>query len=451
MADSIRLTKTANNYIAGLLTAKVAAENLGISRRTFFRKLKGLNEDGVICSEHGNTGKPSKRKISPEIQEKILKLTKEKYFDLPFKQIAKHLKEDEDICVSGETVRKIVRKEEEENKIEIKKNPHPLRRRRNRFGELIQIDGSPHHWFGEDKPMATLIAFIDDATGKITSARFEPQEDSLGYRRAIYSHVLKYGIPIAFYSDQHSVFKSPLNPVTGEAKLTQYQRVCKMLGVETIYATTPQAKGRIERLNRTLQGRWPGELRLAGADTIEKANKVIDRLIEEFNEEFSVEPIDPSDAHIPLMLKKTRLRLLCAEWHERIISKTKTLSWDGKVIQLDTEYESLFLRGAKAIVVKYSDGKIEVYIRTKRNTRELQKLHFRVFDHSQAFEVKEYEESSKTIDKRLEQIIKSREENGYVKSQYRWGEKRKEIKKKREETTKAANLLIEKMVAKNQK
>lgn len=451
MANSECLIKTINNYLAGLITAKVASENLGISRRTFFRKVKEFNVNGVICAQHGNKGKPSKRKINPEKQERILKLTKEKYFDFPFKEIAKHLKKDENISVSAETVRKIIRKEEKEKETLIQKNPHPLRRRRNRFGELIQIDGSPHHWFGEDKPMATLIAFIDDATGRITSARFEPQEDSLGYRRAIYSHVIKYGIPIAFYSDQHSVFKSPLDPVTGKAKLTQYQRVCKKLGIETIYATTPQAKGRIERLNRTLQGRWPGELRLAGADTVEKANEVIKRLIEEFNEEFSVEPIDPSDAHIPLMLDEARLRLLCAEWHERIISKTKTLSWEGKVIQLDPSYENLLLRGARAIVVKFSDGKIEVYTRERKDSRKLERLRFRVFDHDQTLEVKDYEESAKTIDPRLEEIIKKRGENGFVKSQYRWGEKMKEKKKKREETIKAANKLIEKLAAAKKK
>lgn len=446
MTNSTNIIKTFGNYVSGVISANVAAENLGISRRSFFRKVKLWKEEGIVDSVHGNKGKQSKRKLSSELREKILKLVKEKYFDLPFKEIARHMDKDEGIHVSDETIRKIVREEEKEKVIKIQKNPHPSRRRRNRFGELIQIDGSPHHWFGDEKPEATLIAFIDDATGKITAARFEPQEDGVGYQRAIYAHVSKYGIPLAFYSDNHSVFHPVNEAEKGKTSLTQYQRICQILGIETIYATTPQAKGRIERLNRTLQGRWPGEFRLRGIDTIEKANAVVEELIEEFNKEFSSPPIDPSDAHVPCS-EQTPLRLICATWHERIISKSRNISWNNQIVQLDSSYETLFLVGFKAIIAEYDNGDIEVYVRKKKTPTVLERLRFRILDRRQKVVVKEYEETAKTIDTRITKLIEEKRENAFVKNQMRWGEKRQKLKKKREETTRAANMLEEKVAA----
>ena len=256
-AETEKKIETLTKYIEGKLSVKLTAQMLNLSERTVYRKV-ALLKDGVNPFWHGNTGRVSKRKLDPATKVLILKLIIEKYYDLPYILIARYLEKEEKITVSEETVRRIVVQAEQTEQHKIKINPHPLRRRRPAFGELIQIDGSPHHWFGNDKPPVTLLAFIDDATGRITAARFEESENSAGYRRLIYEHVRQYGIPVAFYSDQHSVFKDVGEDPALARNVTQYQRICARLGIEPIYALSPQAKGRIERLNRTLQHRWPG-------------------------------------------------------------------------------------------------------------------------------------------------------------------------------------------------
>lgn len=133
----------------------------------------------------------------------------------------------------------------------------PLRRRRGAFGELIQIDGCPHYWFGLDNPPACLIGFIDDATSRITAARFFPTETSEGYMIVLLEHMRKYGIPVALYSDRHSVFTSNRDKFSRRESRTQFSRACNALGIDLILAQSPNAKGRVERMFRTLQCRWP--------------------------------------------------------------------------------------------------------------------------------------------------------------------------------------------------
>ena len=129
------------------------------------------------------------------------------------------------------------------------------------MGELIQIDGCPHRWFGDDGPEVCLLAFIDDATGKITSARFFETETLQGYLTLLSEHIGRYGIPVALYSDRHLIFTRDI-PKNITEEPPQYARVCQRLGLEPILAQTPQAKGRVERLFKTLQGRWPKQFRL---------------------------------------------------------------------------------------------------------------------------------------------------------------------------------------------
>lgn len=147
--------------------------------------------------------------------------------------------------------------------------------------------------------------------------------------------MLRYGIPLAFYSDRHSIF-APVNAEDNEGDGTQFQRVCGLLGIESILALTPQAKGRVERLNQTLQGRWPKEFKLRGVGDITTANNHIEEFINEFNEEFAVEPLNKEDAHVPLSkgIGPEDIRRICSPWVTRILSKQLTCSYKNLVLQI---------------------------------------------------------------------------------------------------------------------
>lgn len=172
-----------------------------------------------------------------------------------------------------------------------------MRERRARFGELIQIDGSPHDWFEGRGEYCTLLVFIDDATGRLTQLRFAPTETTLGYMRVLHDHILAHGVPVALYSDKHSIFRINAKEADPEAE-TQFSRAARELGIECIHAHSPQAKGRVERANQTLQDRLIKEMRLVGINNMDEANAWLPGYIKDFNKRFAVAPKDASDAHI---------------------------------------------------------------------------------------------------------------------------------------------------------
>src|SRR3990167_3908263 len=150
---------------------------------------------------------------------------------------------------------------------------HPSRKRRDCFGELILIDGSVEFWFENRGPKCVLLVFIDDATSRIVKLFFTPTEDLEGYFHAMEDYLQEYGRPLALYSDRHSVFQvERKSPLSGEEHITQFERAMKELDIKLIHANSPQAKGRVERCNRTLQDRFIKELRLQGISDIETGN-----------------------------------------------------------------------------------------------------------------------------------------------------------------------------------
>ena len=211
-----------------------------------------------------------------------------------------------------------------------KKHQHiyPLRPRREFFGELIQIDASHHHWFENRADKCALIVFIDDATSKITSMFFCEIECLEGYFIAFKNHITKYGRPLGLYSDRHAIFG-------GSEKIhhAQFIRAIKELDIESILASSPQAKGRVERVNKTLQDRLIKEMRLRNICSIDDANRYLPEFIEEFNKKFSKEPRGQYDAHRPLDsgydLERTLTRC-----ETRTLSKDLSFSFNSKSIKL---------------------------------------------------------------------------------------------------------------------
>lgn len=177
---------------------------------------------------------------------------------------------------------------------------HPPRERRPRLGELVQIDGSPLDWFEGRGPRCTLIAFIDDATSRVMAACFTPAETTQAYLDGLLAYVLAYGCPAALYSDRHGIFTKH-DPE--DAEPTQFQRATSSLGIITIQALTPQAKGRVERLFQTLQDRLVKAMRLAGVNDIETANAFLQTYLPAHNERFGVAPADGRDAHASCLLQ----------------------------------------------------------------------------------------------------------------------------------------------------
>ena len=315
-----------SQFDKGLISEELACRLLGqVSRATLYRKRKKYVHQGRCALEHGNKGHSPKNRLPPEQRKQIVKLLATKYADFQPALVIKYLRRDEGLQVSREYVRRLLCELGPPGQPKPHRT-HLLRRRRARFGELIQIDGSPHPWFGQSKPTCSLLLFVDDATSKITAAGFFATETAAGYLRLIKEHIHKYGVPLAFYSDRHGIFHTP-NPTQSRQieHKTQYQRACSQLGIETILAQSAQAKGRVERLNRTLQNRWPKEFALRGITDINKANENMEQFIQEYNDELGLEPVQTHDAHRTVeRCELKQIDRICARWTTRTLCPANT-------------------------------------------------------------------------------------------------------------------------------
>jgi len=178
--------------------------------------------------------------------------------------------------------------------------PYQPRYRRDCVGELIQIDGSHHAWFEDRGPKCCLLVYIDDATSRLMELRFCPSESTLDYMHSTKRYLIGHGKPVAFYSDKHTVFRVSDRDAKSGNGLTQFGRALHELNIDIIYANSSQAKGRVERMNLTLQDRLVKELRLEGIDTIEDGNDFLPGFMDTLNAKFSKEPINPTNLHRPL-------------------------------------------------------------------------------------------------------------------------------------------------------
>ncbi|MFZ5821427.1 MAG: ISNCY family transposase, partial [Chloroflexota bacterium] len=217
------------------------------------------------------------------------------------------------------------------------------------FGELVQIDGSPHDWFEGRVAACVLLVFIDDATGKLLQLRFVENESFFSYVTAAEAYFKQSGKPVAFYSDKHGIFRVN-QPSAGKTDaLTQFGRAMQELDIQIICANTPQAKGRVERANQTLQDRLVKEMRLRGISSMADGNAYLPEFIADFNQRFAVEPRSSVNAHRALTAKDDLATILT--WQEtRTVSKNLTVQFEKIVYQIQTERPSYALRNANVIV-----------------------------------------------------------------------------------------------------
>ena len=279
-----------------------------VSYRHAKRIKRAIRERGIKGLVHGNRGRPSKRRIDDSVQDKVLALSKEVYWDFNDTHFTEKLRECEGLEVSRETVRKLRRESGMGPKRRRRGPKHRKRRERKaQEGWMVLWDGSPHPWFGPDLTPCCLMAAIDDATGKLLAARFFPFEGSSGYLWLLKEMVKQYGIPISIYQDRHGALHrndahwSLEEQLAGRQEPTQVGLALLSLGIEAIPALSPQAKGRVERLFATLQDRLIAELRLKGIQTIQEANAFLESIfLKDFNRRFAIRPRESQKAWRPV-------------------------------------------------------------------------------------------------------------------------------------------------------
>lgn len=237
---------------------------------------------------------------------------------------------------------------------------HQPRLRRECYGELIQIDGSDHRWFEDRAGPCTLLVFIDDATSTLMELRFVKSESTFSYFEALESYLLRHGRPVAFYSDKHSVFRVANDQAKGGAGMTQFGRALTELNIEILCANSSQAKGRVERANRTLQDRLVKELRLASVSDMETANAYLQGFKDRYNARFAKTPAKPDDLHRALNVEPDRLdEVLC--WREnRYVGRQLTFSYDRKRVMLDETETARGLVGKYVDTYAFVDGRFDV-------------------------------------------------------------------------------------------
>ena len=342
-----------------------AAEMLGISIRQIRRLLKRYKAHGASGITHALRGTVSNNHADTDALSRAVATVSETYGDFTVTMAHEKLIQFHGFPYGRETLRMAL---VAAGVWKPTRQPTPVihskRERRACEGELVQIDGSPHAWFEDRGEPCTLLVYIDDATGKLKVLLFTPSETTHAYFTATRQYIAQYGKPLAFYSDKHGVFrvnttKSGSASTEDSNGLTQFGRAMEELHIEPIFANSPQAKGRVERVNQTLQDRLVKELRLRNICSIQEANAYLPEFMEEFNNQFAVQPKSTVNMHRPYTSVDT-LDTILVQKHTRILSKTLTVSYGNRIYQIDTERPTYAMRHAKVTVQEDADGHISI-------------------------------------------------------------------------------------------
>ena len=330
--------------INGQCTVKQVATALGLSERRVKQIKKEVKENGVKSIQHGNRGRKPKNTISDETRKRILELRSSYEYEISnFKHFQELLKERENIDISYSALYNILRNAGIKSpKRHRKTKLHHRRKRKECEGLMLQADGTPFDWFGDERKYS-LHGFIDDATGKITGLYMCKNECLLGYLEVLRQTLENYGIPVSLYPDKYSVFFPPKkvnDHITIEEQLngrekgiTQFGRIVEELGIEMFPASSPQAKGRIERLWETLQSRLTTEFRINNIKTIDEANIFLISYIEKYNSKFSIQAISKKSVFLKLPKRYNLDELLCVRF-ERTIDNSGVFSINNSKFQI---------------------------------------------------------------------------------------------------------------------
>lgn len=354
--------------IGGKITLKEASRLIEVSYRQAKRLKKKLNTLGAKGLIHGNRGRPSPRALNGELATRIIELSRETYANLNDTHCTEKLTEIEGITVSRDTVRRLRRA----NGITPKRRRRAKRhfKRRERFsqeGMMVLWDGSPHRWFGKDHAPCCLMAAMDDATGTLCEAFLLPYECSFGYLKLLKAMVTRYGIPLSIYQDRHSTLHRNDDHWTleeqlrGEQDPTQVGECLKALGITPIFALTPQAKGRIERLFGVLQDRLIPEMELRDIKEMDAGNRFLpEQFIHDYNRRFARAP-EVSHRAWRRVPKGLDIDRIISFHYQAVVGNDNAVRLGGMVIDIPEAPGRRGYAKAKVEVRQLLDGSWRVY------------------------------------------------------------------------------------------
>ena len=345
----------------GRLSVAAAAVELGLTRRQMHRILKAWRRDGAAGLVSKRRGLSSNRTLPVAWRELVVDTVRSHYHDFGPTFAAEKLKEKHGFVVGRETLRRWLIDDGIWQTRAMKRGRiYQPRNRRDCCGELVQIDGSDHHWFEDRGPPCTLLVFIDDATSQLMHLRFVKSESAFSYFEAMRGYLDQYGRPLALYSDRHSVFHVAAKAGVSHQGLTQFGRAMEALSIEIICANSSQAKGRVERANKTLQDRLVKELRLAQISDIAAANAWIETYRVDHNNRFGKPARDARDLH-RLMEEHHNLECHFCWQEERTVSASLTVQYDRMLFILNpVGLDANTLVRQRVTVKEFPDGRVEI-------------------------------------------------------------------------------------------
>jgi transposase len=350
------------------LTGSEAAQNLGLSLRHVRRLLARLRQEGRGALVHGNRGRPSSHRLSEATRQQVLALARGPYAGLNTTHLTEKLQDETGLPVSRVTVHRVLRAAGVPRPRHRRPPRHRARRdRKAQAGLLVLWDGSPHAWLEARGPRCCLVGALDDATGHLLpGAAFVPTEDTVSYLRLLRTLVGTCGIPVALYMDRHSIFQrhdeawTMAEELQGWQEPTQVGRALAALGIEAIFALSPQAKGRIERCWGTLQDRLVAELRLAGIGTLAAATAFLPGFTARFNARFGRPAADTAAAWRPVP-RGLDLDRLCSLYTAATVLNDNTVRTQGLVLQIPPGPGGRGYAQARVEVRQLLDGSWRIY------------------------------------------------------------------------------------------
>jgi len=340
------------------ITQKQAAELVGLSSRQLRRMIKRVREEGDDGICHRSRGRASNRRFSPKVKDKVLNLYRGQYCDFGPTLASEKLFEVHGIKLNDETLRLWLNQENVAYAKRKGRKYRQWRERKHHFGEMVQMDGSHHDWFEGRGPECVFMGYIDDATGKVYG-RFYDYEGTMPAMDSFKRYVRRYGIPQSVYIDKHSTYKSTAkqsieDELEDKRPMSQFERSLSELEVTVIHANTPQAKGRVERLFRTLQDRLVKEMRLDGVKSVKQANEFLIRYLPMYNRRFKVKAVSGADVHQSAPSPRVLDRILCIR-EERTVRNDFTIAYNGRLYQIEDP-----LKCHKVAVEERLDGSLHI-------------------------------------------------------------------------------------------
>jgi len=355
------------SLINGKINGTEASKQIGLSLRQTKRLKVKVGKLGIQSLAHGSRGREGNRRLDGDILEKAKKYLKEKYYDFGPTFASEKLEENHGIEINKETVRSIMAST---GLWKIKSRKQPKKRqewraRKDNYGEMQQFDGSYHKWFGDIE--SCLLLSVDDATGKVTHAKFDYNEGVVPVFQFWQEYLAKNERPLSIYLDKFSTYKvNHKSAVDNKDLITQFQRACNQTGIKLIFANTPQAKGRVERMNKTLQDRLVKELELANITTMDKANEFLKEYIPKFNIKFAVVPSKKANLHKEInKTLKQKLPQIFSIQNQRTVMNDYTIRFKNLYFQLNEKQPITICKKDKVTVEQHTDGTTKISFKEK--------------------------------------------------------------------------------------